>query len=129
MFLLYFYNLLMPMRLTSSTIIPIALAGIFIIVAVESIFPNTSVPTVTVDDEEKDCAGTPIFVTYPYQGGMLDPWECKVQCDDKKQRYIVYTNNIATPCEEPPGCLDYGEDYGIKCRLPVNTTTESGAVQ
>lgn len=98
-------------------LIVLALGGILVIVAAESLFPKTKLPTVSKERPEQDCTGEPIVVSYPYQGGMLDPWECKIQCEDRKQRYIVYTNNVATPCEQLPGCLDYGEDYGIKCRM------------
>ena len=95
------------------------LGGILLIVIAESLIPRSGTPLV-VDKpaQDQNCQGTPIYVTYPYQGGMLDPWECKVQCDDKKQRYIVYTNGKATPCEVLPGCLDYGEDYDITCTPP-----------
>ena len=98
----------------------LALGGIVLIVGVESLLPKAETPDTATAPIQADqpCQGTPIFVTYPYQGGMLDPWECKVQCDDKKQRYIVYTNGKATPCEVLPGCLDYGEDYDITCTPP-----------
>ncbi len=96
--------------------------------AIEQLFPKGDVPLVAdpvVQDQE--CQGIPIYVSYPFQGGMLDPWECKIQCDDKKQRHIVYTNGKATPCETLPGCLDYGEDHGITCQIPggMKSTTST----
>ncbi len=118
----------MSLRTTPQTLIAITLGGIFVIVALESIFPKSNVPLV-VDKPavEEECKGEAIRTTYPYEGGMLDPWECQIQCEDKKQRYIMYTNGKATPCEELPGCLDYGEDYGITCIPPgtLKSTTES----
>lgn len=113
------YTSPMPLRPLSPSIILLALGGILLIVVIESLFPNTSVPSVDVPVAKEDCTGEPIHVAYPYEGGMLDPWECRIQCDDKKQRYIAYTNGKAAPCEELPGCLDYGEDHGITCKPPV----------
>lgn len=65
------------------------------------------------------CKGEPIIAGYPYQGGLLDPHACKVQCEDGRQRYVVYTNGMATQCQEPPGCLDWGEDNGVTCEPPL----------
>lgn len=110
-------------------LIAFALGGIFVIVALESLFPKTGLPPLKNPPVEEECQGEPITVTYPYQGGMLDPWECKIQCEDKKQRYIVYTNGIATPCEKLPGCLDYGEDYGVKCRIKSAATSKKSSVK
>lgn len=107
----------MPDRPVPPWLIVLILGGILLIVAFESLFPKTTLPVVANPPIEEECLGEPIVVDYPYQGGMLEPWECRIQCDDKKQRYIVYTNGIATPCEKLPGCLDYGEDYGITCRM------------
>ncbi len=67
------------------------------------------------------CVGEPIAIDYPYEGMSVDPHTCKVQCEDGKQRYILYTNGKATPCERVPGCLDYGEDRGITCTPPTKT--------
>lgn len=64
------------------------------------------------------CVGQPLEVDYPYQGGMLDPHACAVQCEDEVQRYIVYTNGKATQCQILPGCLDWGEDQGTTCVIP-----------
>ena len=92
---------------------------ILLIVMVEQLFPKgNALIAVDKPTQEQDCAGTPIYVTYPFEGGMLDPWECKIQCDDKKQRYIVYTNGKATPCAALPDCTDYGEDNSITCVVP-----------
>lgn len=65
--------------------------------------------------ENQPCIGEPLEVDYPYQGGMLDPHACSVQCEDEVQRYIVYTNGKATQCQILPGCLDWGEDQGVTC--------------
>ena len=122
------YTPSMPLRATPQTLIAFCLGGILLIVAVESLFPKTNVPFI-VDKPpvEEECKGEAIKVSYPYEGGMLDPWECQVQCEDKKQRYIVYTNGKATPCEELPGCLDYGEDYGITCLPPGTLKSTTGS--
>jgi len=64
----------------------------------------------------QECEGQPIVVNYPYQGGLLAPHACRVQCEDNVQRYIVYTNDMATQCDKPPSCLDWGEDKGVTCK-------------
>ena len=121
----------MPLRSTPQTLIAVCLGVILLIVAFESIFPKSNVPIVADKPPvEEECKGEAIKVSYPYEGGMLDPWECKIQCDDKKQRYIVYTNGKATPCGTLPNCTDYGEDNGITCKplkgvIPKSTTKGS----
>lgn len=75
----------------------------------------------------EDCIGTPIFVDAAYEGNTVDEWSCKVQCDDKIQHYLSYTNGVGTPCERLPGCLDYGEDHGIQCRIPGTGTGTTAA--
>jgi len=65
--------------------------------------------------EPQTCKGVPLLVSYPFEGGYLEPHACSPQCDDKRQRYIVYTNGFATQCEKPPGCRDLGEDRGAIC--------------
>jgi hypothetical protein len=66
----------------------------------------------------EDCIGEPLSVPYEYTGNVVEPWSCQPQCADKKQRYLVYTNGLATQCEMLPGCNDYGEDRGQTCRIP-----------
>jgi hypothetical protein len=68
--------------------------------------------------EPKECEGDPITVTYPFEGGFLDPHACAPQCVDQKQRYIIYSNGFATQCEKPPGCRDLGEDRSVVCIIP-----------
>lgn len=65
------------------------------------------------------CEGQPIAVDYPYYGGMLGPHACKPQCDDGKQRFVLYSNGKATQCGKTPGCLDWGEDQGVTCIPPA----------
>ncbi len=78
-----------------------------------------------VDGE--DCIGTPINVAYSYPHPVENfdnPWECEVQCADKVQRYISYSNGTATPCEKLPGCLDLGEDQAVTCVPPAAEDAE-----
>ena len=72
-----------------------------------------------------ECVGVALAVDYPFQGGFLDPHACKPQCDDGKQRYIVYNNGKATQCQILPGCLDWGEDRGVTCTPPGEMTSTS----
>lgn len=72
--------------------------------------------------EAQDCKGTPIIVPYSYGGGMLDPHECKVQCDEGVQKYILYSDGQATQCQDLPGCNDTGEDRGVTCIPPGAST-------
>ena len=69
--------------------------------------------------DEVPCVGQPITVSYSYKHKQESPFECKVQCGGNNPRYILYTNGLATQCEEPPGCTDYGEDFDITCVAPV----------
>ena len=104
------------------------LGVILVIVMIQQLFPKgNAVIVVDRSAEDKECAGVPIVVSYPFEGGMLDPWECKIQCEDKKQRYIVYTNGKATPCAAVPDCTDYGEDNSVTCKVPggMKSTTSS----
>ncbi len=68
--------------------------------------------------ENQPCEGKALPVDYPYHGGMLTPHACAPQCEDKAQRYILYTNGKATQCQTVPGCLDWGEDQGVTCIPP-----------
>jgi hypothetical protein len=78
-------------------------------------------PVVGPPPATAQCEGEPIVVDFRYDGAINEPWTCRVQCDDKKPRYVLYTNGVATQCETPPGCNDYGEDNGITCTPPVAT--------
>lgn len=73
--------------------------------------------------KEEACIGTSIVVDYAYENGVNSPYECDVQCEDDKPRYILYSNGKATQCETPPGCLDYGEDHRITCTPPAAMST------
>ena len=70
--------------------------------------------------ENQPCEGEPIEVNYAYYGGMHSPHGCAPQCEDGKQRYLLYTNGKATQCQKVPGCLDWGEDQGVTCIPPAN---------
>lgn len=72
------------------------------------------------------CVGEPIQVEENYGGGPLNPWSCKVQCEDNVWRYLVYRNGYATQCAPPPDCTDNGEDDGITCIPPEERQTSSG---
>lgn len=86
---------------------------VLIIVVVQSfIRPNNSQSAPPLNVE---CIGEALEVDYPFQGGFLEPHACKPQCDDGKQRYILYSNGKATQCQMIPGCLDWGEDRGVTC--------------
>ena len=76
-------------------------------------------PNVPPPPPPKDCTGEPIFVDYAYQGGNKDPHACKAQCGTSQKRFVLYTDNIGTQCEAPPGCNDWGEDNGITCAIPI----------
>ena len=105
--------------------IGIVCAIILLIVVVESVHPKKYVPPPAEPPvPEMDCIGDPIAVDFPYTGGVNDPWTCKVQCDGSKPRYILYSNTKATQCDIPPSCLDYGEDHGITCKVPVLRSTK-----
>ena len=66
------------------------------------------------------CKGVPIEVGYEYDGALLGPHECVVQCDADEEMYVLYANGMATQCESLPGCSDWGEDHGIKCEPPMS---------
>jgi hypothetical protein len=72
---------------------------------------------------ERDCIGDPISVAEPYERASIFAHSCLPQCDDKRPRYLVYGNGLATQCEAPPGCSDEGEDSGVTCRPPRRETT------
>jgi hypothetical protein len=80
-----------------------------------------------IAEDGDPCTGEPIAVDYPYDNRMLEPHACKIQCSDQKPRYILYKNHIATQCETPPGCNDWGEDRRVTCIPPATTTDAMGA--
>lgn len=99
------------------------LAVLLLVVAVQAIVPKAYVPRAREPVVEVVCKGTPIKVDYAYTGTVNDPWTCKVQCDDDKPRYILYSNGKATQCETPPGCNDSGEDSGVTCSVPEKSSS------
>ena len=98
----------------------ILLCALLFVVVIQAL-REPEVPKREVVKKDTMCKGEPIFVDYPYSGEFLDPWECKVQCDDGIQRYIYYSNGLATQCQDLPGCNDWGEDHGETCTA-VSTT-------
>ncbi len=95
------------------------ICGAFLLfVVLQSVFPSTAIPKPKPVAPALACIGTAIPVAYAYLGTVNDPWDCKVQCDDQRPRYILYTNGKATQCETPPGCNDFGEDNAITCNPP-----------
>lgn len=70
------------------------------------------------------CVGEPIAIDEDYGGGPVKPWTCQVQCEDDQPRYITYRNGYATQCARPPECTDDGEDRGITCTLPLESSSE-----
>jgi hypothetical protein len=97
----------------------LAVFGIIILLLVlQALFPRQAKPVDLNEMAEEDCVGDPLPIPYEYTGNVVDPWSCQVQCTDQKRRYLVYTNGVATQCEELPGCNDWGEDRGQTCRIP-----------
>jgi hypothetical protein len=94
------------------------LGVLLLVVIVQSVVPRTYVKENTPPPTQEACKGSPIEVDYPFEGAFLEPWECKIQCDDDQPRYILYANGKATQCQPPPGCNDWGEDNGVECVLP-----------
>lgn len=88
------------------------------VVAVEAVVPSKYEPKPQDLEPKTQCVGEPIVVDEPYNGGVLEPWTCRVQCDGDVPRYILYSNGMATQCETPPGCNDRGEDLGETCQVP-----------
>lgn len=100
---------------------------------IQAVFPRQAVPRDLTASAEEDCVGEALPIPYEYTGNVVDPWSCQVQCQDQKQRYLVYTNGVATQCETLPGCNDWGEDRGQTCNIPGSedvpmTTDMSSAV-
>jgi len=107
------------------------LAIIFVVVLFQVIRPEPVPETLPAPaaptDSTTPCRGDPIPLKSAFTGGSFEPWTCKIQCDDQKLRYILYSNGKATQCEELPGCLDYGEDHNITCVPPAITNNRSGS--
>jgi len=96
------------------------------------VFPVASEGGITTQDGERQvpqlqpdqtCKGDPIYVEYrwPHSENDADfdnPWECQIQCQDKKRYYIYYANGVGTQCDVLPECLDLGEDQGVTCNPP-----------
>lgn len=102
---------------SAQNIVASVLISIVLIVAAQQIFlPVIDTSSFPKDGEE--CVGEPIIVDYEYGGEMMGPHECAVQCEDQKEHYILYTNNVGTQCQNLPGCSDWGEDNNVKCTLP-----------
>lgn len=81
---------------------------------------RTELPTLK---EDQTCKGDPIYVDYLYPHDRNDsnfenPWECQVQCNENKQRYIFYPDKVGTQCDVLPECLDLGEDLSVTCNPP-----------
>lgn len=101
-----------------------ALTVIFIVVLFQVILPERPLPPPEPSApalSTTPCRGEPIAVNFAFTGTIHEDWTCKIQCTDRKLRYILYSNGIATQCEELPGCNDYGEDHNITCAPPLKT--------
>src|SRR5687768_3064355 len=68
------------------------------------------VPTAPPKEEvvEAECIGEALSIPYAYNYTIVEPHSCAPQCADGKQRYLLYTNGVATQCELLPGCNDVG---------------------
>jgi hypothetical protein len=104
----------LPYRKPTLAIFGVIIALLFI----QALFPRQAKPMKPQDLATEDCIGEPLSIPFAYTGNVVDPWSCQIQCQDKKQRYLVYTNGAATQCEILPGCNDFGEDHGETCRIP-----------
>ena len=94
------------------------LTALVVVLFLQVVFPRGEAERTLEDLTAGDCKGTPIQVPFEYNGTFLEPWSCEQQCKDGKQHYLVYTNGLATQCEELPGCNDTGEDNGQTCDIP-----------
>jgi hypothetical protein len=101
----------------------LALFGVIVVLLfIQALFPRQASPVDPADMVKGECEGEALAVPYAYTGNVVEPWSCKVQCTDQKQRYLLYTNGVATQCEKLPGCNDYGEDRGETCTIPGNAS-------
>lgn len=94
------------------------------ILVLQWIFPRAYTPGSVQREPELPCIGEPIAVGYAYNYAPAEPYECKVQCLDNRQRYIAYTNGLATQCGTPPNCFDWGEDQGVTCTIEAKTAVK-----
>lgn len=88
------------------------------VTTIQRINVDDAKPTPVAQSKKVPCKGEPIFVDENYYGDTLEPHSCAEQCNNNKQRYLLYKNGRATQCETPPGCNDIGEDKGIECLPP-----------
>jgi len=99
-----------------------AILGIVLVVLIFQSVSGHDVPQPNLANPDAPCVGQPIVVNYPFphpeDADFENPWECQVQCADKVQRYILYSNGRATQCSKVPGCLDQGEDNWATCTPP-----------
>lgn len=114
---------LSPMRLQDITLSQVTYAtfAFILLVVAWQAFTDPPLPQEKPKEPPKSCIGEPIIVEYAFGGDFMEPWACQIQCEDKIQRYILYSNGQATQCEEVPGCLDWGEDHGVTCTPPMET--------
>ena len=99
---------------------------ILIVLVVQSC-TKKELPKATPPPPKEVCRGERITVDYtfphPSDASFDNPWECHIQCEDEVQRYIYYTNDVATQCAILPSCLDRGEDDLVTC-IPYNEDEE-----
>ncbi len=93
-------------------------AVILLVLVFYAFFWESKVEPLGEPPKNSTCKGKPIFVDYPFHGGMIDPHACKPQCKEQLRKYIYYSNDRATQCSKLPGCLDWGEDKGVTCNIP-----------
>lgn len=105
------------MRITLNAAVSGTLAIVAVVVLAQSLLPERV--RLIPPPPPVPCRGEPIVVAFSFDGTIQKEWTCKVQCEDKKPRYILYANDRATQCEELPGCNDYGEDHNITCVPPM----------
>ena len=111
----------MARTFTQDRLLSAFFVGIVAILFLQALFPRQPAPIEAIQQTMEECIGEPIAVSDPYVGTVIEEWSCEVQCTDKKQHYLLYSNGVATQCETLPGCNDYGEDRGIRCRPPAAT--------
>lgn len=108
----------MRFHIKGQSLLYILLAGILFLLVVQSC-TKKELPKATPPPPKEVCRGERITVDYtfphPLDASFDNPWECKIQCDDNVQRYIYYTNDVATQCAILPSCLDRGEDDLVTC--------------
>lgn len=118
---------------TAERLIQGILVCIALVLAVQALLPVKVPPNVRKNtlaaSEPKQgdtCLGTAIRVDYPYEPGVVAPWECHKQCEDVNiQYYVVFGDGKATQCELLPGCDDWGQDHDITCVPPADEASAS----